>query len=122
MGKRFSLDRLASGDLEFSDQDEEFGRVVPMPPRPAAGAFAEALESDEPESRWNTIPDLLTLPASRFEGKAPPTQWLIEGKIPLGVPVILAAPGDSGKSFILLDLCLSVALGPYTLNPMEDRS
>lgn len=63
---------------------------------------------------------ILEAPASRvtlsdwscdlqFQRKAKDREWLIEDTIPLGTCSILAAMGDSGKGFMMLDLCLSVA-------------
>lgn len=51
----------------------------------------------------------------QFTRKAQPRQWLVEDTFPLGTCSILAAMGDSGKGFMLLDLCLSVAEPPKNL-------
>ena len=48
--------------------------------------------------------------AERFTGSPPPVSWLVEGSIPLGVPVLLAAMGDTGKSFVALTVCYRVAV------------
>jgi len=45
----------------------------------------------------------------QFTRKAKPRQWLVDETIPLGCCSILAAMGDSGKGFMVLDLCLSVS-------------
>jgi hypothetical protein len=50
--------------------------------------------------------------AERFIGSPPPVCWLVEGSIPLGVPVLLAAMGDTGKSFVALNACYHVAVPP----------
>tara|TARA_R100000808_G_scaffold1584_1_gene7065 strand:- start:7897 stop:10074 length:2178 start_codon:yes stop_codon:yes gene_type:complete len=44
-------------------------------------------------------------------GKAPEQKFLIADTIPLGVPVIFAASGDSGKGMMSLDLGMKVASG-----------
>ena len=44
-----------------------------------------------------------------FAGDAPAMQWLVERVYPYGVPCMLAAMGDAGKSMMLLDLALKVA-------------
>jgi hypothetical protein len=49
---------------------------------------------------------------SRFAGEAPPQQWLIGGVIPRKVAGLIAAAGDTGKSFTALELCLRVTRGP----------
>jgi AAA domain len=48
--------------------------------------------------------------AERFTGSPPPVSWLVEGSIPLGVPVLLAAMGDTGKSFVALSVCYHVGV------------
>lgn len=48
---------------------------------------------------------------NQFEGKAPEQQYLIGDTIPLGVPVVFAAAGDSGKGMMTLDLAMKVASG-----------
>lgn len=45
----------------------------------------------------------------QFTRKAKPREWLVDETFPLGCCSILAAMGDSGKGFMMLDLCLSVA-------------
>lgn len=45
----------------------------------------------------------------QFMRKAEPRKWLVENTIPLGTCSVVAAMGDSGKGFMMLDLCLSVA-------------
>ncbi len=54
---------------------------------------------------------LLDWKASQFEGDPPDPIWLVENKIPAGVPMLLAAAGGTGKSFISLDLAVKVAGG-----------
>ena len=46
-----------------------------------------------------------------FVGRAPEQEYLINGTIPLGVPAIFAAAGDSGKGMMTLDLAMKVASG-----------
>ena len=47
-----------------------------------------------------------------FVGGAPAQEWLISDAIPRGVAGIVAAAGDTGKSFSLLELALRVTEGP----------
>jgi hypothetical protein len=49
---------------------------------------------------WNA--DLIT-------GPAPPIEWLVKGSLARGVAALLAAMGDTGKSFLMLALGLRVA-------------
>ena len=46
-----------------------------------------------------------------FVGKAPEQKFLIGDTIPLGVPCVFAAAGDSGKGMMTLDLAMKVASG-----------
>lgn len=46
-----------------------------------------------------------------FIGAAPEQKFLIGNTIPLGVPVVFAAAGDSGKGMMTLDLAMKVASG-----------
>ena len=62
----------------------------------------------------NLLNDSLLI--SRFSGSAPTQQFLVDGTFPLGVPIIFAAAGDSGKGMMTLDLAMKVAAGQPTQN------
>ncbi|WLR98615.1 AAA family ATPase [Shinella sumterensis] len=47
----------------------------------------------------------------RFVGAAPPVEYLVDGVIPMGVPGMVSAAGDTGKSYALLELHRRVAFG-----------
>lgn len=47
----------------------------------------------------------------RFVGEAPRVEYLVDGVIPMGVPGMVSAAGDTGKSFALLELHRRVAFG-----------
>ncbi|MFZ8899574.1 MAG: AAA family ATPase [Alphaproteobacteria bacterium] len=51
-----------------------------------------------------------------FIGAAPEQKFLIGNTIPLGVPVVFAAAGDSGKGMMTLDLAMKVASGASMQN------
>lgn len=51
------------------------------------------------------------LASEQFQGRAPEQKFLIGDTIPLGVPVVFAAAGDSGKGMMTLDLAMKVASG-----------
>ncbi len=53
----------------------------------------------------------------RFVGEAPAVQYLVDGVIPLGVPGMVSAAGDTGKSFALLELHRRVAFGSSIYAP-----
>lgn len=52
-----------------------------------------------------------------YAGKAPEMEWLVEGRIPLGAPCLLAGQGDIGKGIATLDLALKVAGRPSMGDP-----
>lgn len=62
----------------------------------------------------NLLNDSLLI--SRFSGAAPVQQFLVDGTFPLGVPIIFAAAGDSGKGMMTLDLAMKVAAGKPVQN------
>lgn len=49
----------------------------------------------------------------RFAGSAPTVDWLIPDVIARGESHVLAAPGESGKGFLTLNLALQLASGVY---------
>lgn len=53
----------------------------------------------------------------RFVGEAPAVEYLVDGVIPLGVPGMVSAAGDTGKSFALLELHRRVAFGSSIYAP-----
>lgn len=55
--------------------------------------------------------------ADRYAGPAKPIEWLCHGTVPLGIPVLFAAMGGMGKSYMALDAGLEVAVGVASLSP-----
>lgn len=51
-----------------------------------------------------------------YVGQPPEVDWLIENIVPVGVPMLLAAIGGLGKSFIALDLAIKIAAGDDTFH------
>jgi hypothetical protein len=66
---------------------------------------------DKPEPSGISIFDWTV---DRFAGQAPAVEYLVDGVIPLGVPGMVSAAGDTGKSFALLELHRRVAFGSGT--------
>ena len=54
---------------------------------------------------------LLDWTADRYTGEPDPIRWLCAGTIPLGEPGLLPAMGGLGKSYLALDMALSIAAG-----------
>lgn len=61
--------------------------------------------------------DLTAWRASRFVGDPPPIKYLVSGSLPLGVPGLVTAAGDTGKSMALLELGRRVAFGSTPYEP-----
>jgi AAA domain-containing protein/bifunctional DNA primase/polymerase-like protein len=55
--------------------------------------------------------DLLKFASSRFNDDPPEIQYLVNGSIEHGIPGIIPAMGDTGKSFLMLELCRRVGFG-----------
>ncbi|WP_245441220.1 AAA family ATPase [Neorhizobium sp. T7_12] len=53
----------------------------------------------------------------RYVGKAPAVEYLVDGVIPLGVPGMVAAMGDTGKSYAMLELHRRVSFGSSIYAP-----
>ncbi|MDF0659694.1 MULTISPECIES: AAA family ATPase [unclassified Rhizobium] len=56
-------------------------------------------------------------PSSRFVGEPPVIEELVEGTIPLAIPGMIAAMGDTGKSYAALELHRRVSFGSVTFDP-----
>lgn len=88
-------------------------RGLPLPPY-AANAVAKlpvpkAANDNEPSL------DIFAWKSSRFVGEPPPVQYLVEGVIESGIPAMIAAMGELGKSYSLLELCRRIAFGSSAL-------
>jgi 5S rRNA maturation endonuclease (ribonuclease M5) len=57
----------------------------------------------------NLLDDSLLI--NRFVGEAPEQKFLIANTLPLAVPIIFSAAGDSGKGMMTLDLAMKVSSG-----------
>lgn len=82
--------------------------LVAKSKEPPVSANDNAPGAPKPTSPY---PDIFEWTADRYVGEPPPIEWLVEGVVPLGVPGMVAAMGDTGKSFTLLELHRRVAFG-----------
>lgn len=80
-----------------------------------AGDTMPTAQAKETHAR-NRVLDLQSWTADRLVGEPPAMQWLVEGAVPMAVPGMVAAQGDAGKSFLLLDLARRIA---FNASPME---
>lgn len=115
--------RLAEIVREIALDADADSVTILMPPanKPAkwdaADAIDEGFDVDEfivsgagnTRRSINLLNDSLLI--SRFTGSAPTQEFLVDGTFPLGVPIIFAAAGDSGKGMMTLDLAMKVASG-----------
>jgi hypothetical protein len=80
--------------------------------------YEPPLDHEDPTHRKQTATARPMLPfklsdlaADRWVEEPSPVRWLVRPTIPLGVPGMIAAMGDAGKSGLLLELALRVAAG-----------
>jgi hypothetical protein len=84
------------------------------PPRSNGARHQTREELPEPEQEAPALAFNLTdwNVATAFAGSAPRQRSLVSGSIPMGVAALLAAAGDTGKSYTALELCDRVSMGP----------
>lgn len=92
---------VTDGGDDFNDMARELGEAE------VAALFAQPGPMPGIDALGFSLLDWST---GRYLGEAPPIEWLCEDTIPLGVPTLLAAMGGVGKSFILLDVALEIAV------------
>lgn len=74
---------------------------------------ADALRRATDRFRPRTGLQLRAWTAQRYAGPAPSVDWLVPDILSRGEAHVLAAPGDSGKGFMSLNLALQLASGVY---------
>lgn len=101
--------------------------LVPPKGKPKKWDAADAIEEGFDISKFLNAPThkvkkTLTLKnrnlliSEQFMGAAPEQKFLVADTIPLGVPVVFAAAGDSGKGMMTLDLAMKVSSGEAMQN------
>lgn len=96
-------------------------RVTPHRGAPYEGAeyakFASMALGLEPVAANDNEPafDLRDWTSDTFNQSPEPVDFLVDGTIEAGVPGVIAAMGDTGKSFSMLELCRRVAFGSSPL-------
>lgn len=78
----------------------------------ATAADFDAIAEDAPEGNENAPEKLRfqTIPAAEFVQGKPPG-WIVKGLVPAADLIVLFGESGAGKSFVMLDICLSVARG-----------
>ncbi len=71
--------------------------------------FLASAKRQEPPRKKRRI-NLKEWTYDRYKGPPPKRKWLIDNILPLGVPGMVAAIGGAGKSMLLMDLAIKVAL------------
>lgn len=95
--------------------------VIPMP-KPKAkeiesgGPFIEDIPQPQVERIEQKRLVIREWGVEHYVGDPPEINWLVENIIPQGVPMLLAAIGGLGKSFIALDLAVKIAAGDDTFH------
>lgn len=118
-GKRYASDVLALLDGRAASVRVALPRVgEDAADHVAAGHGLDELEPVELEElnlraaireRFPRL-DLVAL----LQADRPPREWVVDGLIPAGASVALVAPAGTGKSLLLLALCIAVARGQRT--------
>lgn len=108
--RRISLQRQLHASWESGAAD-----VVDGVDRSDRLARIRALEDELEgiEEPTQALDDFAAWTSSRYEGDPPPVDWLVPDMVSRGEAHLLAAPGDSGKGFITLELGLQLASGLY---------
>lgn len=87
----------------------------------AAEAAAPVAANDNQPAAKPTVPanviNLADWTAARFIGEPQPVEHLISGSFAKGEPGMVAAMGDTGKSFAILETCRRVSFGASLLAP-----
>jgi phage/plasmid primase-like uncharacterized protein len=126
LGAKLAFPDLQGADgSDFNDQAAHYGieDVAMTLANVRDGLAYEAGPQPEPTPEYLTDPMAEGEPAhdklgfrikdwsmSRFTGKAPPVEWLVEGVIPKGVPGMIASLGGLGKSYKAIELGLEIAI------------
>lgn len=87
-----------------------------------ADEVRRGLEADVAVPAPEESPSLSTISAADLQRKdIPPVRWIVKNFLPAGLN-ILASPPKYGKSWMVLDLCLSVAFGGRFLGCKTNRT
>ena len=70
-------------------------------------------ETTKPETGFKA-PRLADYVSSAYRGDSPPTQWLIENRLPRAKPVVVAGEGGVGKSWLELELFVAINDGGFS--------
>ena len=96
-----------------AEQPDESAEPAPQPAAPAPAPRAAA-NDNAPTSPGL---DIFAWKSSRFVGEPESTEYLVDGVIEAGIPGMVAAMGEVGKSFSLLELSRRIAFGSSPLAP-----
>ncbi len=86
---------------------QDFDRLVEIDRRTHGPIAAPAIPA-APTEGWS----LTDWRADRFQGEPPARVYVVQGVIPAYTPGLFAAPGDAGKSMMVLKLALDVTTAP----------
>lgn len=76
----------------------------------------EAANDNEPANSSQGL-DIFAWTSSRYIGKPKPVEYLVDGVIEKGIPGLIAAMGEVGKSYMMLELARRVAFGSSRFAP-----
>ncbi|MBJ7484346.1 AAA family ATPase [Brevundimonas sp.] len=78
-------------------------------------AFVVEAPTHGPARSAGRVIDFAEWRSSRFVGDPPEIDWLIRDVVPMAIPLMVAAPGDCGKSMSILDAARRIAFGASPL-------
>lgn len=112
------MTRYAAEDLEYFIKTEKAAHAANMDGSSSNNLASKNIISSKPEEVNNS----LTVISAEELQKAdlPAVKFMVEGLLPQGLSV-LAAPPKYGKSWLVLDLCLSVAAGSPFLGKKTNK-
>lgn len=76
----------------------------------------EAANDNDPTKTPHAL-DIFAWTSSRYIGKPKPVEYLVDGVIEKGIPGLIAAMGEVGKSYMMLELSRRVAFGSSRFAP-----
>ena len=79
--------------------------------------ISEALRQKDTIDPRRRLLDWRYWTADKFTGEAPPVEWVVPEILARSEVALFAAPGDSGKGFMSLNLAMQIASGLYFTGP-----
>lgn len=113
---RKEVSQLVAPDVVARDHDQRCQAPIGTLRQTAADTLRQCFTPDDLPTEEECAGGLQTITARDLQDKEfDPVRWVVEGLLPQGL-ALLVSPPKYGKSWFMLDLCLSVAAGDKFLN------